>query len=190
MNAMLGHPLAKVVFQFRNFVLGAWSKQTLSALHTHELNDLYGFMASMMFGSMAYAVQTNLSLIGLNETDRAKAMSDRLSDRKVAQAGFQRAGASSLIPGAFDFGAELFGFDPMFNTRSTQQPTAGLLSNPTVGLVDGLYVGLKGATTSMHEDGHMTSGDVRNLSKALNVLHNYPAMLQLINTASAQYPSQ
>lgn len=190
MNAMLGHPLAKVVFQFRNFVLGAWSKQTLSALHTHELNDLYGFMASMMFGSMAYAVQTNLSLIGLNETDRAKAMSDRLSDRKIAQAGFQRAGASSLIPGAFDFGAELFGFDPMFNTRSTQQPTAGLLSNPTVGLVDGLYVGLKGATTSLHEDGHMTSGDVRNLSKALNVLHNYPAMLQLINTASAQYPSQ
>ncbi|WP_245930727.1 M15 family metallopeptidase [Methylobacterium radiodurans] len=190
MNAVLGHPVAKVVTQFRNFVLGAWSKQTLSALHTHELNDLYGFMASMMFGAMAYTVQTNLSLIGLSEEDRAKAASDRLSDRKIAQAGFQRAGASSLIPGAFDLGAELFGFDPLFNTRSTQQPTAGLMSNPTVGLLDGLYTGVKGFTGSLHEDGHVTSGDVRNLSKALNVLHNYPGMLQLINTASSRYPSQ
>ncbi len=64
-----------------------------------SFNDLFGFMASMMFGAMAYTVQTNLSLIGLSDEDRKKAASDRLSDEKIAMAGFQRAGASSLFRG-------------------------------------------------------------------------------------------
>jgi hypothetical protein len=190
MNAMLGEPFAKLLVQFRSFVLGAWSKQTLSAVHNHELNDLFGFMASMMFGAMAYTVQTNLNLIGLSGEDRKKAMSDRLSDTKIIQAGFQRAGASSLLPGAFDFGAGILGFDPWFNTRSTQQPTQGLIANPTIGLVDDAYKGLRGATTALHGDGTFTSGDARSLSRAVNVLHNYPVMIQLMNTASSSRPAQ
>ena len=190
MNAMLGEPFAKLIFQFRTFVLGAWSKQTLSAAHNRELGDLYGFMASMMFGAMAYTVQTNLSLIGLSAEDHKKAASDRLSDAKIAMAGFQRAGASSLIPGAFDFGAGILGFDPWFNTRSTQQPTQGLYANPTIGLVDDVYKGLRGVNTALHEDGTLTSGDVRNISRALNVLHNYPLMLQTINATSSLLPAK
>nr|WP_280142658.1 D-alanyl-D-alanine carboxypeptidase family protein [Methylobacterium gossipiicola] len=190
MNAMLGSPMAKLLFQFRNFTIGAWSKQTLSAVHNHELNDLFGFMASMLFGAMAYTVQTNLSLIGLSEEDRKKAVSDRLSDAKIAMAGFQRAGASSLIPGAFDFGAGIAGFDPWFNTRSTQQPSAGLLANPTAGLVDDFMKGIGGVTGSFHEGGKLVSGDVRNLSRALNVLHNYPLMIQTINATSSLLPAK
>ncbi|WP_305077273.1 hypothetical protein [Methylobacterium sp.] len=190
MNALLGSPFAKILFQFRNFVIGAWSKQTLSAVHNHELNDLFGFMASMMFGAMAYTVQTNLSLIGLSEEDRKKAASDRLSDEKIAMAGFQRAGASSLIPGAFDFGAGILGFDPWFNTRSTQSPTAGWLGNPTLGLIDDLSKGVGGFAGSFHPDGKLVSADVRNLSRALNVLHNYPLMMQTINATSSLLPAK
>jgi hypothetical protein len=190
MNAMLGSPFAKILFQFRNFVIGAWSKQTLSAVHNHELNDLFGFMASMMFGAMAYTVQTNLNLLGMSDEDKKKAASDRLSDAKIAMAGFQRAGASSLIPGAFDFGAGIAGFDPWFNTRSTQNPSAGLLANPTAGLVDDFMKGAGGVTSSFHEGGRLVSGDVRNLSRALNVLHNYPLMLQTINATSSLLPAK
>jgi len=190
MNAMLGSPFAKILFQFRNFVIGAWSKQTLSAVHNHELNDLSGFMASMMFGAMAYTVQTNLNLLGMSEEDKKKAAGDRLSDAKIAMAGFQRAGASSLIPGAFDFGAGIAGFDPWFNTRSTQNPSAGLLANPTAGLADDFLKGVGGVTSSFHEGGKLVSGDVRNLSRALNVLHNYPLMLQTINATSSLLPAK
>lgn len=190
MNALLGEPFAKLMFQFRNFTIGAWSKQTLSAIHNHEMNDLVGFLASMMFGAMAYTVQTNLSLIGLSEEDRKKAASDRLSDEKIAMAGFQRAGASSLIPGAFDFGAGILGFDPWFNTRSTQSPTAGWLGNPTLGLLDDFSKGVGGFAGSFHEGGKFVSADVRNLSRALNVLHNYPLMVQTINATSSLLPAK
>ena len=126
----------------------------------------------------------------MSDEDKKKAASDRLSDAKIAMAGFQRAGASSLIPGAFDFGAGIAGFDPWFNTRSTQNPSAGLLANPTAGLVDDFLKGVKGVTSSFHEGGKLVSGDIRNLSRALNVLHNYPLMLQTINATSSLLPAK
>lgn len=187
MNAVLGSPFAKLLFQFRNFTLGAWSKQTLSSLHLHEANDLYGFMSSMMFGAMAYAVQTNLNTLGLSEEDRKKAHEERLTPQKIAQAGFQRAGFSSLIPGAFDFGAGLVGLDPVFNTRATQQPTQGIMANPTLGLIDQIHGAAKGLASSAYPDGHLTSGDIR---KALTVLGNYPGFIHMVNATSSHYPAQ
>ncbi|MGC5778329.1 transglycosylase SLT domain-containing protein [Methylobacterium sp. NFXW15] len=187
MNAVMGSPFAKLLFQFRTFTIGAWSKQTLSSLHLHEANDLFGFMASMMFGSMAYAVQTNLNTLWMNEEDRKKVHDERLNPKKIAMAGFQRAGASSLIPGMWDFGTGMIGLDPLFDTRSTQQPTKGLAANPTLGLIDSIHGATRGLTTAAYPDGHLTSGDVR---RALTILGNFPGFVHMVNATSAPFPAQ
>ena len=187
MNAVLGHPVAKVLFQFRNFTIGAWSKQTLAMAHTRELGDFYGFLASMMLGSMAYAVQTRANMIGLSAEDQKKKMAESLSMEKVAASAFQRAGASSLLPGAFDMASGVFGFEPVFNTRSTGQPVQGLVANPTIGMIDGIYGAAKGLSSSLHPEGHLTSGDV---NRALRMFGNFPLMVQGINAASSNFPSK
>lgn len=190
MNAMLSHPVAKLLAQFRTFTLGAWSKQTLSNIHMHEMNDLNGFLFSMMIGAVGFAIQTRLNSFGLGEEEMKKINEEKLSVKGLAKAGFQRAGASSIIPGLIDTGIGLTGGDPWFNARSTQQPTGGLLSNPTLGAIDGIYSGIRGLTTAAHEDGHMTSKDFIAASRAVNILHNYPIMLQLMNGASSNFPAK
>lgn len=189
MNALLGSPFAKILFQFRSFSLGAWSKQTLSAMHTHQVEDLHGFVASMMFGAMAYAVQTRLNLAGLQGEDFDREMERRLSNEKIVAAAFQRAGASSLIPGAWDFGSPLLGLDPVFDTRSTQQPTQGLAANPTFGLIDSLHGGFHGFNKSLHPGEHLSSGEYRRFMRAIVPVANFPGVLQLLNLSSRAYPA-
>lgn len=189
MNALLGSPFAKILFQFRSFSLGAWSKQTLSAMHTHQVQDLHGFVASMMFGAMAYAVQTRLNIAGLQGEDFDREMERRLSNEKIVAAAFQRAGASSLIPGAWDFGSPLLGLDPVFDTRSTQQPTQGLASNPTFGLIDSLHGGFHDFNKSLRPGEHLSSGEYRRLMRAMVPVANFPGVLQLLNLSSRAYPA-
>ena len=189
MHAMIASPLGKLLFQFRNFTLGAWSKQTMSSLHMADPEAAFSFMGSMVFGSMAYATQSALNGLGLQGEEAQKWSEDRLSVHKIAAAAFQRAGASSLMPGACDFGAGLLGLDPFFDTRSTQQPTQGWSSNPTTGLIDSIYKGVRGVNQSVLGGDDYSSQDFRNLSRAVNVLHNYPIMLQTINAASQSFPA-
>lgn len=188
MNAVLAHPIAKIMFQFRNFTLGAWSKNTMSALHTRDINDVLGIALSMMFGSMAYAVQTKMNLYGLSGEDLKRETEKRLSTQKIYASAFQRAAFFSVMPGAFDFVSGLAGFEPTFDTNVTGRPTQGMLTNPTIGMIDGAYSGIRGLTTSLHPEGHMTSGEVRKLSRGLNIFHNYPGMLQLVNGYSSSKP--
>jgi Transglycosylase SLT domain len=189
MNALLGSPFARILFQFRNFSIGAWSKQTLSAMHTHQVEDLHGFAASMMFGAMAYAVQTRLNIAGLQGEDFDREMERRLSNEKIVAAAFQRAGASSLIPGAWDFGSPLLGLDPVFDTRSTQQPTQGLASNPTFGLIDSLHGGFHDFNKSLRPGEHLSSGEYGRLMRAMVPVANFPGVLQLLNLSSRAYPA-
>lgn len=191
MNAVLGHPIAKLLLQIRSFTLGAWSKQTLSSIHMRDWEALNGFWASMVFGGgAAYTAQTALNGIGLTGKDREEYVRSRLSDGKIVTAAIQRAGQSSLLPGILDFGGGVFGFEPVFDTRSTGQPTQGWGANPTTGLVDSLYKGTQGVAESVLQGESYTGKDFRNLSRAVNVLHNFPLVLQGINATSSAFSAQ
>lgn len=185
MNAVLGHPIARLLFQFRSFTLGAWSKQTLSSLHLRDWEALNGFWVSMVFGGAAYTAQTALNGIGLSGKDREEYVRLRLSDEKVALAAIQRAGQSSLLPGILDFGGGVFGFEPFFDTRSTGQATQGWGANPTTGLIDSVVKGAKGVSEAALHGEAFTGQDFRNLSRAVNVLHNFPLVLQSVNSTSS-----
>jgi len=186
---MISSPLGKMLFQFRTFTLGAWSKQTLSSWHMADAEAVTGLLFSSVLGALAYATQTALNGLGLPGKDWEKLAKDKLSEKQILAAGFQRAGASSIIPSIIDTALGLGGQTPVFNTRSTQQPSGGLLQNPTFGLYDSLYGTVRKANKAAFGDDEWTSADYRTASRALNPLHNYPLMIQFINATSGVRPS-
>ncbi|WP_164079209.1 hypothetical protein, partial [Stenotrophomonas maltophilia] len=80
------------------------------------------------------AAQTHLQSLG--REDREKFLEKRLEPRKLAVAAFQRAGFSSLLPGAWDNAMFLGGMDPLFDTRVTGTPSQGLTSFAATALLD------------------------------------------------------
>lgn len=127
------HPVAKMLLQFRSFMLGAWSKQLLHNIHMRDWETFALFSGSMVWASIAYIAQTYAQSAG--RSDRERFLEDRLSLSNVAKAGFQRAGFASIIPMAIDHGAQLAGLDPLFDYRTTGLPSDAFGGIPTIDLV-------------------------------------------------------
>jgi hypothetical protein len=187
MNAFIGSPMGKILFQFRNFTLGSWSKHTLALAHHHDLDMLYGFAASMLAGAMAFAAQRGLNDALLPDHERQKAFEKNFTYGRLAAAGFQRSGASSLIPGAFDFGLQAFGSDPWFDTRATQQPTQGWGANPTTGLIDAAFSQARQISKGVRGDDPYTSQDFRKLW-GLTPIYSLPVFHQILDAGSGALP--
>jgi hypothetical protein len=84
----------------------------------------------------------------------------------------------------------VFGFEPFFDTRSTGQATQGWGANPTTGLIDSVVKGANGMSEAALHGEAFTGQDFRNLSRAVNVLHNFPLVLQSVNATSSAFPAQ
>jgi hypothetical protein len=188
MNAFLGGPMAKILFQFRNFTIGSWSKHTMALIHHHDADMLYGFAASMLFGTMAFAAQRGLANMALPDHERQKAYEKDFTFGRLAAAGFQRSGASSLFPGAFDFGIQAFGGAPVFDTRATQQPTQGWGANPTFGQIDALFSTSRQISKGLEGQDPYTSQDFRKTIQALTPLYSIPVLHQLFDAGSGAFP--
>jgi hypothetical protein len=153
MSMVTSHPIGRLFFQFRSFMLAAYTKQTLHSIHMRDWAAFSSFTLSMMFGALAYSAQTYLQSIG--RPDQQEFLREKLGDddkgsseKKLAAAAFQRAGAASLMPMAFDQVLWLGGHDPLFAARSSGLPSQGMLSNPTASLVDSALLTARNLFTS------------------------------------------
>lgn len=149
-NTVLGSTVGKLVFQFRNFMLGAWTKNTLHNAHMRDWESLSMMLGTMTFGALAYVAQTHLQSIGRG--DRERFLERRLGERKVVAAAFQRAGFSSLLPGVYDNLAYVAGLDPLFDTRASSTPSQGLTSFAALSLLDNAMNAVRGGTGTLRGD--------------------------------------
>jgi hypothetical protein len=142
------------------------------------------FMASMLATSLAYTIQTSINFAG----DKEK-LDERLTIDRIALAGFQRTGFSSLIPTLYDTAASFTGYAPAFaHGRSSGQVSSAFMGNPTVDLVVSKMGGTaknfaQMVTTNDHQ---WTQKDVSNAMSM--VLPNVFGVRNLINQTSAQFP--
>ncbi len=185
LNTMLGHALGKTLFQFRGFMLAAWTKNTLHNAYMRDWETLASIIGSMVFGGLAYASQVHLQSIGRD--DREEFLQNRLGGGKLAAAAFQRAGFASIFPGLLDQGAYVAGLDPVFDTRVTGQPSQGLVQFPTAGLADGVLNGVRGVTGAAWGD-EFTQQDARSLIGTMP-FQNFLPMLWLSNATVQEVPA-
>jgi hypothetical protein len=158
--------LGKILTQFRVFMLVSYSKQFLHNINRRDFAAFQGMMYSMLFGGLAYTLQTHVNAIGRD--DKELFLQERLSIDEIAKASFQRAGWASLFPAFIDTGRSLVGEDPLFAYgRST-----GLASNlfrgiPLVDLVDNASKAVVGGSRALFNDEYQWS---RGQQRALNSL--------------------
>lgn len=142
MPDFMSYELGKTIAQFRSFMMAAYVKQTLGGIHNRDWEVATSFLTSMFFGGLFYAGQTYVNSIGRD--DREEYLEERLSPVNLANASFQRAAFSSVIPMAADMGLTAVGVDPIFDFRSSGLKTGGVsplelvVSNPSGDLLDGI----------------------------------------------------
>jgi muramidase (phage lysozyme) len=173
------NPLWQMMFQFRSFVLTAWHKQFLHNLHMKDLESFNVAWMTTVMGSLTYAVQTQLQAVG--RSDKEKFLEERLKPSNLARAGFNRAGWSSIMPMGIDTGAMLSGLNPVFDFRTTGQPTDVLFGNPTMGLIDDLKKASRGVVTPVLEGRSRAQDEYRNIARVFP-LQNWMPFVNLLST--------
>lgn len=129
----MSHPAAKMLMQFRTFMVGAYARQTLKSLHFRDGPALGAAIGTMAMAGAAYVAQTKVQSIG-REDGWAE---NRLTWNKIGTASFARAGASSIVPMLVDTGMYASGQDAIFShTRTTGQVSNMLFGSPTTGGID------------------------------------------------------
>lgn len=150
--------LGKVVSQFRNFVLVAWTRQTLATANIHDWESFVNLSYALFFGGLSYTAYVAATV----PPDKWE---ERLTPERVAAAAFARSGMSSLLPTGIDTGLGLFGLDPLFaHARSSGLPSNAFAGVPTVELFDRAYKGVRGVAETAAGDS-LTQRDVENFRR-------------------------
>lgn len=129
----MSSPAAKLLMQFRSFMVGAYTRQTLKSLHFRDAPALGAAIGTMAMAGAAYVAQTKVQSIGRDDGWAE----DRLTWKKIGTASFARAGVSSIVPMLVDTSMYAGGQNAVFShTRTTGQVSNMFFGNPTTGGLD------------------------------------------------------
>ena len=136
----------KLLTQFRSFMAGAWSKQTLYSLNMRDGEAAASFALSMALGAVVHTTKLGIKAAALNAsgaTDKVNELWEKEGSwSRMALAGFNLSGQASVIPAAWDTLTGVVGFKPTFDGFRNSGLASGAVSgNPVVSMVD---KGLKG----------------------------------------------
>ncbi|RIX99516.1 DUF882 domain-containing protein [Aureimonas flava] len=183
-NTILGSSIGKFVTQFRGFMFGGWTKNTLHNIHMRDWESLSSVITTMTFGAMAYTAQRHLQSLG--RADRDEFLARELDTKRLIAASFQRAGFSSMFPAGIDQMGYLLGFDPLFDTRTSGTPSRGLTSFPAINLLDDTMNALHGVSSAARGETYRRQ-DARALWSLVPFQNTLP-MLWFFNNTVGRLP--
>jgi hypothetical protein len=173
----MSHPAAKMLMQFRTFMVGAYTKQTLKALHFRDGAAIGSALGTMAMGGAAYVAQTKIQ--GIGRSDRQEWEDKRLSWTSIGTAAFARSGVSSVVPMLVDTGFYAAGQDAVFShTRTTGQASNMLFGNPTTGGVDDVVAATR-SLAGLFEDREWSQEEARQLQRITPFGNSVPIMMLL-----------
>jgi hypothetical protein len=179
--------LGRILGQFRSFVLNAWTKQTLYGLNHADPQTFMQFAFTTMFGGLSYVAQTSL-----NYASDQKALDEKLSMDNVALAAFNRAGWSSLLPGAVDSVAGLATGNKFFaHARTTNLSSDWVTGIPTVALLDKIWGAAGAGFGSVLPDSMLSQPHVwtqKEVGQVLGLLPRYYGVSTFINDVKQDFP--
>lgn len=187
MSRWMTKDLGKTFIQFRSFMVGAWTKQTLNGIHNRDVNTFAAWATSILFGGLTYMGQIYLNSVG--RSDQKEYLERRLSTEAVGASAFQRAGFASFVPAAVDQITVATGFDPVFAYgRSTGLASHGWVSNPTLDLGDKAFASVRGVIGSVaNSDRTFSQQDARAI-QALAPFQNAFGIRNAVNLITADLP--
>jgi len=186
MQMWMTKDMGKTLIQFRTFMIGAWTKQTLYGMHVRDFDQFQAWAASLFFGGMAYMAQTQINSIG--RSDAAEYREKRLSAYEIGKASFQRASFSTFVPAAVDIIATLPGYEPVFAYgRSTGLASGAILGNPTLDLLDKTWKAGQGGFNAIRSDRNYSQQDFR-AATSIGPFQNAMIIRNGLNAISGDLP--
>jgi hypothetical protein len=183
---IMHNDFAKLVMQFRTFSYVSWSKQLIHGVRMHDMETTLSFSASLMAGSLAYALKVHSNAPGRD--DRDEYLEENLQPEKLALNGFYRSAWSSLLPMGIDTAMEAIGEDALFANARTTGLSTGILGNPTFDMLDkASSVMTDFPAAAFNPDVQLTQGNVRDLT-SLILLQNIWGVQNALNAAVSDMP--
>lgn len=134
--------------QFRTFTLVAYEKQLMHNIAAKDGQATLAMLYSTFFAGSAYVLQTTLNSVG--REDQEEFLEERLSNKAIAAAAFQRASYATLVPAMIDTGAMFIMDDPIFAYgRSTGLSSNLIQGIPAVDLVDDVFKASTGVSKAL-----------------------------------------
>jgi len=186
-SVLLGTAMGRTIFQFRSFMLGAYTNQFLRGLHHADFSTFARWVMTSTVGSMVYVGQQHLNTLG--RSDREKVLKERLSPKAIAAAWVQRGEWSSILPTVLDSGADLTGFPHLFDTRASGTASA-IMGNPSIDLANSAFKGIGGMGRGAREGG-WSQPEARTAARLLpysNALGVVPLLNSMISTLPEHKP--
>ena len=144
--------IGKTMLQFRNFVINAYAKQLLHGMHMRDFTAFASAMSSVFIASLVYVAQSKIKSLGKSKDEREEYLDKYLSPEEIGRAAFQRSTFSTIIPTIIDTLRDPFGFEPLFNYRSSGLEINLLTGNPSFRLIEKGYGAAKGILTAAADD--------------------------------------
>lgn len=170
LNRWFSAPYIRPLLQFRQFMLGAYTKNFLHNMHLGQANMTAHVATQSFITSMIYMAQT-----GLNNAIRGKPLNDKMTPGDIAKAAVARSGYASLFPALADTGLGFLGMDPMFAYRTSGQPSQ-LWAVPVMSMMDDLYQASQSAGNVIKGQ-DVTKQDLKNWQYTTPFANTAPAML-------------
>lgn len=162
MSSMLG----KLLFQFRNFAITAFTKQFLNGLAQRDMRTFLGFLSTVVFGGVSYALQTAANYGGTDQFE------EKMTFDRVAAASLARSGYSSILPMTIDSlvemgsGGEVPG--PFSQGARSSNLAAGVITGSAS--MDTISGALKLGSlpfTALSDDHDLTKGDFEKMVRLI-----------------------
>lgn len=152
--------VAKFVLQFKSFLLGAYTKQTLYGLRHMDSRQVTSWFMQLAAGSLTYYGMAKMKQLAFSNEQQAEAdEAGKLGWQDVILQGIARTPAATLFPTAIDNVASLY-TDPIWaQSRASGQATGGLDSLPITGALSSLNRTAKGIYGSVVDDREMTQAE-------------------------------
>lgn len=185
----MGTTLGQLGFQFQGFSLQAWNKQMMFSMHHRDASTVNTMFQGIFFGSLIYTARTYQQSIGMEEEDRQKFLTSRLTPQKILAVGWGRTGSSAMLPNILstvlpnEYGGALF------NGGRTTSDLSGMMANPTLGLANSLLtLGKKAVVNPLDKTKQFDKSDGNAISK-LFPLNNVIGVNNVFNSINAHLPS-
>lgn len=179
MPGFINNALGATFFQFRTFMLGSWTKQTLHGIHMRDFPAFAAFSLSMVVGALAYTVQTKLQAVARDDADQwlYDPERGRLTEEKIAAAAFQRAAWSSFLPIVADFGIGTVTGEPFFDTRASSLPSGSIWGHPLANLMDGVWQTGRVLGNQLTGDHPVSQEELRRVRQVFPLQNTFPALI-------------
>ncbi|HYD02110.1 MAG TPA: hypothetical protein VEB22_12860, partial [Phycisphaerales bacterium] len=122
-------PGARVVTQFRQFMLQAHEKQLLANLQQFDGESAAYFLATLGLGSLHYSLISYIETRGAEDPEAE--LAKRLTPARIGYGAFTRAAFSGVAPTFVDTGLQVVGVQPLAGRRMTGAASYSLFDNPT-----------------------------------------------------------